>query len=89
MAKSHLYKHQRLVKSNGWDGVPLCVEVGTRGYNDTLWGAMSKAIGLNAPENKRLRSRVAQVAQRCICYNGIYLSRKNQDWFKRALLEYK
>ena len=78
-------KLERAVLRNGWEAIPLCVEVGARGYMNNKWATMSKAIGMTKTENKVLKNRASTVAQRCSFY--IYLSRKNKDWVVRPLLE--
>ena len=85
--KKH-YKYNKLaiaIKAKGWTAIPLCVEVGARGYiNSTPWEHMRKELGMRNRESKSLNARVAKVAQRCSKY--IYQSRKNKEWVVRPLL---
>ena len=74
-----------LIRSNGWTAVPLCVEVGARGYINHKWGALRTTLGMSKARNKALRSKVSKIAQRCSYY--LYLSRKNKEWVLRPLLQ--
>ena len=65
--------------------MPVCVEVGARGYINHKWGRMRKVLGMRDWENKALRARVTEVSQRCNYY--IYQSRKNKEWVVRPLLK--
>jgi hypothetical protein len=86
----HMRKHDKYnplaiaIDAKGWTAIPLCVEVGARGYINHKWGQMRKVLGMRDWENKALQAHVAQVAQRCSYY--IYLSRKNKEWVARPLL---
>ena len=86
----HMKKHGKYdklaiaINSKGVVAVPLCVEVGARGYINHKWGHMCKVLGMRKWENKFLQARVTEVAQRCSYY--IYMSRKNKEWVVRPLL---
>ena len=45
---------------------------------------MAKGFSMKGIESKKLRLRVAQVAQRCSYY--LYLNRKNKEWHHPPLL---
>ena len=51
--------------------------------NDT-WLQMAKAFSMKDSESKKLRLRLAQVAQRCSYY--LHLNRKNKEWHHPLLL---
>ena len=92
MSKWHMKKHDKYnklaiaIRAKGWTAIPLCIEVGARGYINHKWGRMRKVLGMRDWENKALRARVTQVSQRCSYY--IYLSRKNKEWVVRLLKAY-
>ena len=72
------------VRNQGWTLHPLCIEVGARGKTHDTWLQMAKAFSMKGSESKKLRLRVAQVAQRCSYY--LYLNRKNKEWHHPPLL---
>ena len=90
MSSWHMKKHDKYnklaiaIRAKGWTAIPLCVEVGARGYINHKWGHMRKVLGMRNWENKSLQAHVTQVAQRCSYY--IFLSRKNKEWVVRPLL---
>ena len=80
-------KHQKLIqacKENGWKVVPLCVEVGARGYINPNWCHMRKAVGLSNSENRKLRYDVGMIATRCSYF--LFLSRKLEEWNTSKLI---
>ena len=91
MSEWHMKKHDKYnklaiaIRDKGWTAIPLCVEVGARGYINHKWGRMCKVLGMRVRENKALRARVTEVSQRCSYY--IYQSRKNKEWVVRPLLK--
>ena len=91
MSEWHMKKHDKYnklaiaIRDKDWTAIPLCVEVGARGYINHKWGRMCKVLGMRVRENKALRARVTEVSQRCSYY--IYLSRKNKEWVVRPLLK--
>ena len=90
MTNWHMRKHDKYnklaiaIRAKGWTAIPLCVEVGARGYINHKWGAMRKVLGMRDWENKALRAHVTEVSQRCSYF--IYLSKKNKEWVVRPLL---
>ena len=88
--KLHFQKHENYsklaarVRSQRWTLHPLCIEVGARGKTDDPWLQMAKDISIKGSESKKLRLRVAQMAQRCSYY--LYLNRKNKHWHHPPLL---
>ena len=84
MTKWHFRKHEKYnklataVRNKGWKAHPLCVEVGCRGFTGHNWQHMAKTLNMKKGMSKRLKMRVAQVAQRCSYY--LYLNRKNREW---------
>ena len=79
MKKWHFQKHENYsklaarVRNKGWTLHPLCIEVGARGKINDTWLQMAKTFNMSGSESKKLRLRVAQVAQRCSYY--LYLNR--------------
>ena len=71
MTSWYFEKHDKYSKigdaaeGNGWKVVPLCVEVGARGYINDKWHHMTRALKLDKRMNKRLRDAVSDVAVRC------------------------
>ena len=90
LKKWHFQKHENYsklavrVRNQGWTLHPLCIEVGARGKTNDTWLQMAKAFSMKGSESKKLRLRVAQVAQRCSYY--LYLNRKNKEWHHPPLL---
>ena len=90
MTKWHFEKHgkyekiRRAAEANGWKVVPLCVEVGARGYINPRWCDMKKAIGLSTAENRRLRYDVGKIATRCSYF--LYLNRRLTEWGTTKLI---
>ena len=90
MKKWHFQKHENYSKlaarvgKQRWSLHPLCTEVGARGKTNDTWLQMAKAFSMKGSESKKLRLRVAQVAQRCSYY--LYLNRKNKEWHHPPLL---
>ena len=84
MTKWHFRKHEKYnklattVRNKGWKVHPLCVEVGCRGFTGHNWQHMARTLNMKKGMNKRLKMRVAQVAQRCSYY--LYLNHKNREW---------
>ena len=80
-------KYQKLIqacKENGWRVVPLCVEVGARGYINPNWCHMRKAVGLSNSENRKLRYDVGIIATRCSYF--LFLSRRLEEWNTSKLM---
>jgi hypothetical protein len=71
-------------EENGWKVIPLCVEVGTRGYINDKWMHMRKAVGLSSKDNSRMQKAVKKAALRCSYF--LYLSRRQKEWNTRKLL---
>ena len=82
-----LDKYRKIVNAaedNGWKVVPLCVEVGARGYINDKWRHMRRALKLDKKMNKRLKNAVSDVAARrsyflCVCL-------RRQEWCTTKLL---
>ena len=91
MEKWHFEKHNKYNKvaiqarDSGWTVHPLCVEVGARGYVNHKWRHMCKTLDMTNRESKQLQTRVSQTARRCSYF--LYLSRKNEVWVQRPLLD--
>ena len=86
MTKWHFRKHEKYnklataVRNKGWKAHPLCVEVGCRGFTGHNWQHMAKTLNMKKGMSKRLKMRVAQVAQRC-CYSYyLYPNQKAREW---------
>ena len=91
MEKWYFEKHDRYnklalqIRAGGWTAIPLCVEVGSRGYVNNKWRHMTAALGMSKAESKRLRDQAGTVACRCSYY--LYLNRGNREWSKRPILD--
>ena len=90
MKRWHFQKHENYsklavrVRNQGWTLHPLCIEVGARGKTNDTWLQMAKAFSMKGSRSKKLRLRVAQVAQCCSYY--LYLNRKNKEGHHPPLL---
>ena len=91
MTKWHYSKQEKYRKlaqqlqEKGWKAIPICVEVGARGHTNHKWHHFAKTVGFSRADSKKLKARVARVAQRCSFY--LYCNRKNKDWARPPLLE--
>jgi hypothetical protein len=53
-------------ENNGWRAIPICVEVGCRGYvNPHGWHTMIKTLGFTAREAKKLKWIAEKTAEHC------------------------
>tara|TARA_X000000950_G_scaffold273398_1_gene357148 strand:- start:49 stop:1680 length:1632 start_codon:yes stop_codon:yes gene_type:complete len=80
-------KYSKIVdaaEGNGWKVVPLCVEVGARGYINDKWHHMTRALKLDKRMNKRLRDAVSNVAVRCSYF--LYVCLRRREWCTSKLL---
>ena len=80
-------KYSKIVdaaEGNGWKVVPLCVEVGARGYINDKWHHMTRALKLDKRMNKRLRDAVSDVAVRCSYF--LYVCLRRREWCTTKLL---
>ena len=80
-------KYSKIVdaaEGNGWKVVPLCVEVGARGYINDKWHHMTRALKLDKRMNKRLRDAVSNVAVRCSYF--LYVCLRRREWCTTKLL---
>jgi hypothetical protein len=80
-------KYNRLMKAcedGGWKVIPLCVEVGARGFIHSKWSHMRKAIGLSTAVNRKLKYDVGKIASRCSYF--LYLNRRLNDWNTSKLI---
>ena len=64
-AKFEKYRKEGIHRIEGWTIIPICVEVGSRGFINFSWQNMSSAVGLTKTESKTLRKRAAIIARRC------------------------
>ena len=81
------HKYRKIVNTaedNGWKVVPLCVDVGARGYIDDKWHHMRRALKLDKQMNKLLKNAVGDVAVRCSCF--LYVCLQRRDWCTTILL---
>ena len=90
MTTWHFEKHDKYRKivdaaeGNGRKVVPLCVEVGARGYINDKWHHMTRALKLDKRMNKRLRDAVSDVAARCSYF--LYVCLRRREWCTSKLL---
>ena len=90
MGKSHFRKFEKYRKDGihrieGWKVIPLCVEVGSRGFTNHSWQRMCVALGLNRATNKSLRKCATNIARRCSYF--LWLNRKCKEWCHPKLLQ--
>jgi len=90
MRKAHNNKFEKYRKEGihhieGWTVIPICVEVGSRGFTNFSWQLMSSAVGMTKTDSKTLRKRVGAIARRCSYY--IWLHRRCKAWSHPKLVE--
>ena len=75
-------------EDNGWKVVPLCVEVGCRGYINDKWHHMVRALKLDKKMNKRLKNAVSDVVVRCSYYLYAMVASARVEHHKAAGLRF-